>query len=400
MTGERSDVVIGGHVEPGFEGVRDAFANNFVEHGEVGATYALHVDGAQVVDLWGGVRDDTGAAYDGDTLQIVFSTTKGATAACAHLLAQRGLLDIDAPVVAYWPEFGQAGKEHIPVRWLLSHQAGLPTVDAELTRAEVLAWDPLIHALEVQAPYWEPGTLHGYHALTYGHLVGEVVRRVDGRSLGRFFRDEIAEPLGLEFWIGLPEELEPRVAPMIPMDSASGLSIEDLLGADSLMVRALNLNGAFQGDLATTANERDFHAAEIPAANGITNARSLSRMYAGLIGGVDGGPSEGLLSTEQIDAARVLQTAGSDQVLSFPGFDIESTIALGFWSTSPFAPMGGAASFGHYGAGGSVGFGDAEHRIAAGYVMSKMGLGISVDPRSSALIRASYEAAGAPIAHA
>jgi CubicO group peptidase (beta-lactamase class C family) len=336
-------IEVGGHVEPGFEGVRDAFANNFVEHGEVGATYSLYVDGAQVVDLWGGVRDDTGAAYDGDTLQIVFSTTKGATAACAHLLAQRGLLDIDAPVVTYWPEFGQAGKEHIPVRWLLSHQAGLPTVDAKLTRAEALAWEPVIHALEVQAPYWEPGTLHGYHALTYGHLVGEVVRRIDGRTLGTFFHDEIAEPLGLDFWIGLPEEFEPRVAPMIPMDSAGGLSIEDMLGADSLMVRALNLNGAFAGDLGSTANERDFHAAEIPAANGITNARALARMYAGLIGGVDGGPSDGLLTREQIDVARVLQTSGPDQVLAFPGFDVESTIALGFWSTSPFAPMGGAA---------------------------------------------------------
>ena len=145
-------VEVGGHVEPGFEAVRDAFANNFEEHGEVGASYAFYVDGSQVVDIWGGVRDDTGAPYDDDTLQVVFSSTKGATAACAHLLAQRGLLDIDAPVVAYWPEFGQAGKEHIPVRWLLSHQAGLPTIDAKLTREEALAWEPVIHALEVQAP--------------------------------------------------------------------------------------------------------------------------------------------------------------------------------------------------------------------------------------------------------
>ncbi len=392
-------VEVGGHVEPGFEGVRGTFANNFEEHGEVGASYAFFVDGEQVVDLWGGVRTDTGAAYDADTLQIVFSSTKGATAACAHLLAQRGQLDIDAPVVAYWPEFGQAGKEHIPVRWLLSHQAGLPTVDAKLTREEVLAWDPVIHTLEVQAPLWEPGVAHGYHTLTYGYLVGEVVRRIDGRSLGTFFHEEIAEPLGLEFWIGLPEELESRVAPMIPMDSAGGLSIEDLLGADSLMVRALNLNGAFEGDLATTANHRDFHAAEVPAANGITNARSLARMYAGLVGGVDDGPSAGLLDPEQIDTARTLQTSGTDQVLSLPGFDVESTIALGFWSASPFAPMGGRHTFGHYGAGGSVGFADPEHGVAGGYVMSRMGIGISVDPRSSALIRASYEAAGATITH-
>jgi len=392
-------VEVGGHVEPGFEKVRDEFANNFAERGEVGATYAFYVDGAPVVDLWGGVRTDTGAAYDGDTLQIVFSTTKGATAACAHLLAQRGLLDIDAPVVTYWPEFGQAGKEHIPVRWLLSHQAGLPTIDAKLTREEALAWEPVIHALEVQAPYWEPGTVHGYHALTYGHLVGEVVRRIDGRTLGTFFHEEIAEPLGLEFWIGLPEELEPRVAPMIPMSAGDGPSMEDMIGADAMVVRAINLNGAFAGDLGNTANYRDFHAAEVPAANGITNARSLARMYAGLIGGVDGGPAEALLTPEQIAIARTLQTSGSDQVLSFPGFDVESTIALGFWSSSPFAPMGGRHSFGHYGAGGSVGFADPEQRVAGGYVMSKMSMDIAGDPRSGALIRASYEAAGATITH-
>jgi CubicO group peptidase (beta-lactamase class C family) len=381
---------VGGSVEPGFEAVRDAFANNFEEHGEVGATYAFYVDGTRVVDLWGGTRTDTGAPYDGDTLQIVFSSTKGATAACAHLLAQRGLLDLDAPVVTYWPEFGQAGKEHIPVRWLLSHQAGLPTVDAPLTREEALAWDPVIHALEVQAPYWEPGGAHGYHAITYGHLVGEVVRRIDGRSLGTFFHEEFAEPLGLEFWIGLPDEEEPRVAPMIPPDSG-GLTMADLLGADSILVRALLLNGALGDDLGESFNDRAHHAAELPAANGITNARSLAKFYAALI--------DGVLTTEQITRARELQTSGSDQVLSMPGFDVESTIALGFWSTSPFAPMGGQHAFGHYGAGGSVGFADPEQHVAGGYVMSKMGLGISTDPRSSALIRTSYECAGAEIAH-
>ena len=390
---------VGGHVEPGFEGVRDTFANNFAEHGEVGATYAFYVDGTRVVDLWGGERPDRGVPYDGDTLQIVFSSTKGAAAACAHLLAQRGRLDLDAPVVTYWPEFGQAGKDHIPVRWLLSHQAGLPTIDAELSREEALAWEPVIHTLEVQKPYWEPGTAHGYHALTYGYLVGEVVRRVDGRTLGTFFREELAEPLGLDFWIGLPEEYEPHVAPMIPMGAGDGASLEDLLGADSLMVRALNLNGALAGDLASNANQRDFRAAELPAANGVANARSLARLYAALIGGVDGGPPEAMLDAEQIGVARALQTSGLDQVLSLPGFDVESTIALGFWAASPFAPMGGRHTFGHYGAGGSVGFADPEHHVAGGYVMSKMDMGVSGDPRSGALIRASYEAAGATIAH-
>jgi CubicO group peptidase (beta-lactamase class C family) len=375
--------------------VRDAFANNFEEHDEVGASYAFYVDGTQVVDLWGGERTDTGAPYDGDTLQVVFSSTKGAAAACAHLLAQRGQLDFDAPVVCYWPEFGEAGKEHIPVRWLLSHQAGLPTIDAQLTREEALAWEPVIHALEVQKPYWEPGVAHGYHALTYGHLVGEVVRRVDGREIGRFFQEEFAEPLGLELWIGLPEEQDSRVAPMI----GTGTDVEEMLGADSLIVRALNFNGALKGDLASNANQRDFRAAVIPAASGVSNARSLARFYAGLIGGIADGPSEGLLTPGQIATASTLQASGADQVMSFPGFDVETTFGLGFWPASPFAPMGGVRAFGHYGAGGSVGFADPEHRVAGGYVMSRMGIGISDDPRSSALIRASYEAAGATITH-
>ena len=156
-------VDVSGEVQSGFEGVADAFLRNFQESQEVGASYALYVDGHKVVDISGGVRDEqSGTPYDGQTLQVIFSSTKGATAACAHLLAQRGLLDLDAPVVAYWPEFGASGKEHIPVRWLLGHQAGLATLDVKLTREEALSWDPVIHALEQQAPLWEPGRAHGY----------------------------------------------------------------------------------------------------------------------------------------------------------------------------------------------------------------------------------------------
>ena len=191
----------------------------------------------------------------------MFSTTKGATAACANLLAQRGELDIDAPVAEYWPEFAQAGKGDIPVRWLLCHKAGLPTVDATLTAEEVFAWDPVIHALEVQAPYWEPGTAHGYHAITYGYLVGEVVRRISGKSLGTFWQDEIAEPLDLEFWIGLPAEQEHRVAPLVgglrgatATDSAESAGPHCAPRARLADRRsALSLNGAF-GDLGRRAS--------------------------------------------------------------------------------------------------------------------------------------------------
>ena len=200
---------IGGTVEPGFEAVRDAFVRNFTEHGELGAGVAVHVNGKKVVDLWGGVADPaTGRAYDDRTLQLVFSTTKGATAVCVALLAQRGEIDYDAKVADYWPEFAAEGKGEIPVHVLMSHRAGLPVIDRTLTADEVFAWTPVIEALAAQAPVWEPGTKHGYHAVTYGHLAGELVRRVSGKSLGTFFADEVAKPLGLDFWIGLPASQE------------------------------------------------------------------------------------------------------------------------------------------------------------------------------------------------
>ena len=223
------EVAIGGDVEPGFEGVRDAFTANFEAGLETGAAFCLHVEGRKVVDLYGGSFDRPGEGdrpYGADTLQLVFSSTKGATAACANLLAQRRQLDLQAPVSRYWPEFGQLGKEDIVVLQLLTHQAGLPAVDAELSAAEVQEWDPAIAALEAQRPFWEPGTAHGYHALAYGWLVGEVVRRVSGRTLGTFFAEEIAGPLGLDFWIGLPVEHEPRVSPVtgsvVPPEERTG----------------------------------------------------------------------------------------------------------------------------------------------------------------------------------
>ena len=395
-------VDVDGFVAPGFEGVRDAFARNFAEHGDVGAAVAVHLDGRKVIDLCGGVADRaTGRPYDPATLQVVFSTTKGATAVCAHLLADRGLLDIDAPVASYWPEFARAGKGAIPVRWLLGHKAGLPVIDRTLTLEQALAWDPVIEALEDQTPIWEPGTAHGYHALTYGWLVGEVVRRIDGRSLGTFLHEEVAVPLGIDFWIGLPASEEHRVAPLInapvPEDPAVARLLLERAGPDSLMGRALSLQGAF--DLRGTFNRPDVHAAEIGAGGGITNATSLSRLYAGLIGTVEGGPPEPLLSPGQIDAARTRQTEGPDRVLSLGG-DIPVTLSfgLGFMVSSASPAFGGERAFGHTGAGGSVGFADPDHGIAFGYVINQMQQGVAGDPRTRGLIKATYEAAGVPIA--
>ena len=398
---------IGGAVAPGFEGVADAFAANFAEHGEVGAATSVYVGGQKVVDLWGGVADqDAGTPYTDDTLQLVFSTTKGATAACANLLAQRGELDIDAPVAEYWPEFKAAGKEDIPVRWLLCHKAGLPYVDTILTLEEALAWEPMIRALEQQAPVWEPGTAHGYHATTYGWLVGEVVKRISGKSLGTFWRDEFATPLDLEFWIGLPDEQQHRVAPLIQWGSLGGGStadgmdaeapdpalaelIKQFMGPDTLLGKALGAPNNVMADAEGGFNNPAVRAAEIPAANGVTNARSLARFYAGLTGTVEGGPAQPMLTADQVAKASELQTSGPDKCLHF-----ETTFGLGFFVASAFAPYGGPRSFGHTGAGGSVGFTDPEHGIGFGYVMNKMGMSLNGDPRSGGLIKAVYDAIG------
>lgn len=396
---------IRGSVEPGFEEVRDAFEANFSDHGEVGAGFALYVEGRQVVDLTGGVADSSERPYDDRTLQMVFSTTKGATAVCAHLLAQRGDLDLDAPVARYWPEFAQGGKDHVPVSWLLSHKAGLIDTDRRLSLDEALDWDTVTAALAESTPAWEPGTAHGYHAITYGWLVGEVVRRVSGRSLGTFFRQEVAEPLGLEFWIGLPDEHQGRVAPLIPMgggdhlpmmmseegggsdDAPAGLIelLDMFLGEGNLAVRALTAPGGALAD-EQVWNEPRLRAAEIPAANGVTNATSLARMYAALVSEVDG---VRLLEEHTVQRAIEPQVEGPDRVLVFP-----IPFALGFMTHSDMSPFVGGRSFGHYGAGGSVGFADPDRRIAGGYVMNKMHFGLAGDPRTAALLGAVDRAIG------
>jgi len=387
---------VDGLVEPGFEGVRDAFAHNFEVGREGGAAFCLHVDGRKVVDLWGGWADrEHTTSYGPDTLQLVFSTTKGATAMCANLLAQRGDLDLDAPVAKYWPEFGQAGKVDVPVRWLLTHQVGLPALDQTLTPEEVQAWDPVIEALAAQTPFWEPGTAHGYHAITYGWLVGEVIRRITGTSVGTFFAREFATPLGLDFWIGLPAEHEHRVSPVfgaavaLPSESAAAPASDY---ASTLLARALNAGGAFSEP--GWMNRPAWHAAEVPAANGITNATSLSRLYASLIGTVDGGPNQSILTKEQVDEARIVRTFGPDQVFLSAGFPMEQHIGQGFWLSSPYAPFGGEGSFGHTGAGGSFGYADPENGLGVGYVMNKMSAGVLGDPRARRLTRACYASIG------
>jgi CubicO group peptidase (beta-lactamase class C family) len=338
---------------------------------------------------------------------LVYSSTKGATATCAHVLAEAGRLDVDAPVAGYWPEFAQGGKEAITVSDLLSHQAGLAWVDDRLTLEQVLAWEPIVEALARQTPLWEPRSAHGYHAVTYGNLVGEVVRRIDGRSLGTFFAEEIARPLGLDLFIGLPESEEARVAPLVGtlgslgggeddgggggMDVETRASLEALIGPDSMLGKALSVNGAFTriGDTPAPGgnvfNSRAVHAAELPAANGITDARSLARMYAACIGEVDG---VRLMSEARMRDAATQRTSGPNIVI----LNMDLQFGLGYFVRSSLIQLGGPASFGHAGAGGSLGWADPDAGLACGYVMNRMDLGLAGDLRSYSLVNACYDA--------
>ncbi|OLF07946.1 serine hydrolase domain-containing protein [Actinophytocola xanthii] len=371
-----------GTVVPGFERVREVFEANFANHGEVGAALSVYVDGREVVDLVGGTVTRGGEPYTRRTLQMVASVTKGALAICALRLAERGELDLDAPVARYWPEFAAAGKQDIPVRWLLTHQAGLPAVDAVLPMTDLLAWTPMVDALAAQAPLWEPGTAHGYHAITYGWLLGEVLTRITGHAPGELLAREVAGPLGIEFHVGLAESEMDRVAPMIPAEPTRSPDPMALLLADptTLTYRAFLVpNG-----LLTAFNERALWAAQLPALNGMATARSLSTMYAACIGEVNG---VRLLSPATLEAATTPHAEGRDLVTTF-----ETRFGLGFQLASPLRPMAGIGSFGHYGLGGSVGFAHPARRLAFGYVVNRMMPGGMVDPRSSALIEAVLEA--------
>ncbi|MBY0277599.1 beta-lactamase family protein [Candidatus Binatia bacterium] len=371
----------GGWVAAGFEPVREAFASNFEHHGDLGAACCVYRDGRPVVELWAGFADlGGGRHWRPDTVQLIFSATKGITAVCLHLLAERGALDLDAPVASYWPEFAANGKATIPVRWVLSHRAGLAAVDGDLTLAEVLAWEPVVRAIAAQAPCWTPGTAHGYHARSYGWILGEVVRRVTGRSLGRFLDDEVAGPLALDLWVGLPESEQARCARVIPPEG--GLpSIADLLGADSLTARVMGgPSDLFAYD--EMWNRSDLLAAEMPSSNGVASAHALARLYAALVGEVDG---IRLLRPETVSAACVVQSDGPDRVLFVP-----SRFGSGFMLPPMLAPDVGARSFGHPGAGGCLGFADPEARLGFGYVTTRMKLEVAGDERQKALIDATY----------
>ena len=385
-------VEVHGICDPKFSGVRDAFAENFSKHGEVGASLAVMVDGEIAVDLWGGHADATGARpWERDTIVNTFSTTKGIVATCAHRLVDQGKLDIDAPVAAYWPEFAQAGKEGIPVRYLLSHQAGLPAPRNFLPPGAGYVWEPLRDALAEAKPWWEPGTRHGYHAVTFGHLVGEVIRRVSGMSVGQYFRKEIADPLGVDFMIGFGPEEDARTADMIPapmpaLDSNNPMA-KVFMDPNSMNFRAFMISVDTVLD-SNYMNTRDWRGAEIPAANGHGNARGLARLYGAL---ARGGELDGfrVLSEEAIAAATEEQAYGEDAIMLIP-----SRLGLGYMLDIPdmqISPSG--RLFGHGGMGGSFGYADPDKRMGIGYAMNKMIMAPDlVDPRWPAMFAAVYAA--------
>ncbi len=379
-----------GICDPKFRRVRQAFEDNFETRGEVGASVALTIDGKQVIDLWGGYADKKKTRpWTRDTIVNVYSTTKGLTAICAHRLVDEGRLDIDAPVAKYWPEFAQAGKEKLPVRYLLSHRAGLPAVRKLLEATDLFNWDTMCSAFAAQEPWWEPGKKHGYHALSFGFLVGEVIRRITGKTPGSYFRDELARPLGLDCHIGLDASHDGRVAGMIvsppPPPGAPNIFAEIGKHPESVTAKTFN-NPPTMMRPEFGANSRIWRGAELPAANGHSTARALARLYGALSRG------------GEVDSVRVLkpsgiarcydeQSYGPDEVLF-----ISTRFSLGFMMSQPGAALGpNPHSFGHPGAGGSLGFADPDAKVGFGYTMNQMAPGILIDPRATALIDAAYE---------
>jgi len=385
-------VDVNGTVAEGFEPVRDAFARNFEALGDRGAAVAVYRDGQRVVDLWAGTRDVDGAEpWERGTAQIVRSATKGVAAAVPLLLHQRGELNLDAPVAEYWPEFKARGKERVLVRHVLNHRAGLPVLDHPLTPEESL--DPLKGpgAVAAQAPVWEPGTDHGYHALTYGWMLDELVRRVTGVGAGEWIAAEIAGPLGAELWLGLPAGEEAagrtgRVGRIEAPEPTGGLRARPKRSVTEAYEDPGSLTNRAFGAIAPFPDQNDpaYRASALPATNGIATADGLARFYAALIGEVDG---VRLLSPATVGLARAEESSGPDRVLV-----VNSRFGLGYMLHGSASPFLGAGSFGHPGRGGSLGFADPETGIAFGYVTNGFRKTVTADPRAQALVRAVRQA--------
>lgn len=382
------DYRIDGDCDSRFARVKQAFEANFANGSEVGAAVSITLDGCPVVDLWGGWADAARTRpWQRDTIVNVYSTSKGITAICAHRLIDQGKIDLDEAVASYWPEFAEERKHALPVRYLLSHRAGLPAIRKPLDDATFLNWEAMCRALAQQEPWWRPGTRHGYHAMTFGWLVGELVRRVSGKGRFRdYLRDEITGPLGLDCHIGLDPEHDARVAEMIPAKPKPGQPnpfAEMAKDTESVSAKTFGNPGILNRP--GFVNTRQWREAELPAGNAHTNARALARLYGAL---ARGGEIDGfhLMTPASIERCWTEQSFGRDEVLG-----LTSRFSTGFMLSQSGASMGpNTYTFGHPGAGGSLGFADPKARIGFGYTMNQMNLGLLIDPRAVPLIDAIY----------
>ena len=383
---------IHGFVSPGFEAVREAFAENFAKRREIGAACCVYHKGEKVVDLWGGVRNvTTGEPWQEDTMALVYSATKGLAAMTLAVAHSRGWLDYDELVCKYWQEFAQNGKEKITVRQLLAHQAGLFAFDEPIIKSLVADLDRLVEVMARQKPAWEPGTRQGYHAITLGFYEGELLRRIDPkhRSLGQFFQDEIATPLGLDFYIRLPESIpDSRLAPLVdPSFSEMLFGFPIRLTLNSFNRRS-NIRRSLEGSI-LAHDEQHIYARnlEIPAGGGVGTARAIARAYSVF---ATGGQELGLRkeTLQELTALAIPPTHGFyDEVLKG-----EVQFSLGFMKSNPTLSFGYPDSFGSPGAGGSLGFADPTARIGYAYVPNRKGVTLTGDPRDVALRRALYSA--------
>jgi len=392
--------VIQGSVAAGFEGVRREFERNFAERRELGGACAAYVGGERVVDLWGGVRDarDRGP-WQEDTLVLVYSTSKGLSAMTLALAHSRGWLDYDERVTTYWPEFGQGGKEAVTVRQLLAHEAGLPVIDEPLDARLLADFDGLAAAIARQRPVWPPGTRHGYHGVSLGWYEGELIRRVDpqGRTLGRFFADEIAAPLGLDVHFGLPEDVAPqRIAHIERIPAMKALPqmrhLPPRMAMAMLNPRSLSFRTFANPRLRTPAelDRSEYRRLEFPAGGAVGTARAIARAYAAF----SAQPPELGLTADTLDAITrpPSRPAGGwhDEVLK-----VDTAFSLGFARPlNPFRFGSSARAFGHPGAGGSFAFADPDRDVAFAYVMNRLGFYLNDDPREKALRDALYRCLG------
>ena len=399
--------MISGYCEDNFLEARNIFEKSISSGFELGGSIAVEVQGKKVIDLWGGYLDHTQSkAWEENTLVNVFSTTKGIAAICLLQLIEKGLLDIEKPVCEYWPEFSVNGKENIPVKYLFCHKAGLCGVREPLESGAFSNWDLITSELAKQEPLWEPGTAHGYHAITYGHLVGELLRRIDGRTIGQYFKEEIAEPLNLDFWIGLPDSEFDRVSDIYPSKPGPLQYLFPLLtklprfvlpgrakflldfGDTSKPVGAAFNNPPVSSNKGLEANTKQWRNAEIPAANGHGTARSIAKLYGIL---ANGGSRDGIhvLSPETIEKGRQTQSDGKDLVLG----GMRTRFGLGFMLGTENVSMGpNPNAFGHGGAGGSLGFSDPDNNISLGFVMNQMHQGITAWKTATDVAESVYKA--------